>query len=146
MPLVTDRMVRLGAQQAERRARTWRRLHETENLLARLDAALAARAEESGDGLLRDACRALAPLVARTADGDVRLSVGPDHTTAVRMLLDADGELCVQLVRCDDVTQAPVTDVIPSSHQAAAALASLLWAGDLEGEDARTVTTPAQEA
>lgn len=146
VPLVTDRMVRLGPRQAERRAQTWRRLHETENLLARLDAALASRAAEPGDDLLRDACRVLAPLVARSPEADVQVSIGPDHQAAVRMRVDADGELCVQLVRCGDGSGAPATEVIPSSHDAAAAVASLLWAGGLDDEDGRTDPHPAPEA
>ena len=139
-------MARRGVVDADRRAATRRRLHETENLLARLDAALASRETEAGDELLRQAARSLAALVARTPGADLVVSVGPGHSSAVRLRLDPGGELCVDLVRDGDDPAEPVTEVIPSPRHTASALASLLWTGGLSVGNPPSGTDPTQEA
>lgn len=133
---MNDRTLRLGIGHADRREATARRIHEIENLLARLDAALAAAtgaARSDGEGeVLRAACRVLAGLVGRTAGADVLVSAGPDHGRAVR-LRNRGGELTAELVNgSDDAHPGGVsTEVIGTQRTTAAALASLLWSGGI---------------
>ena len=81
--------MRLGIGQADRREATARRIHEIENLLARLDAVLGTASggpsAAGDDAMLRAACRVLAGLVGRTAGADVLVSAGPAHDRAVRL-------------------------------------------------------------
>jgi hypothetical protein len=129
-------MVRLGIGQADRREATARRIQEIENLLARLDAVLAAATgpgppDDEAD-VLRGACRVLAGLVGRTAGADVLVSAGPDHGRAVR-LRNRDGELTAELVSgSDDAHPSGVTtEVIGTRRTTATAIASLLWSGGI---------------
>lgn len=134
---MTERAFARRSTHADRREAAERRLSRTETLLAELDAVLTATVRsrpqhhEGHDELLRASTRALIGLVARTPDADMIISIGPDHSWALRLCHDGE-DLVAQLIHTPAEGLEPlVLDLSPSPERTVADLASLLWAGEL---------------